>query len=304
MEQSVIRFKKLVQKRKHFELGPVNLDIPRGYVTAIVGPNGSGKSSLLRLLLDISKPDSGQIEVLGERVGSGNDQLLKERIGYVPEQSNEIDDHMTADRKAEFIRKWYPQWDITLYRELLRRFDVETDLKLGKMSKGMRRKFDLAIAMAHQPQLLLLDEPSSGLDPIAWKTMIDVLHRYMERGERTILMASHIVDEVRRLADYIVFMVHGRMLGLYEKDTLLESWYVLYLDGGSQERHGVNWKSVPGFCSMEHTGGTTVKITTSEAREAEEWCAAQQVHIVGRQKLELDDILVLLTERERLRMQT
>ena len=89
------------------------------------------------------------------------------------------------------------------------------------MSKGMRRKFDLSLAMAHNPELLLLDEPSSGLDPIAWKTMIDVIHRYMERGDRTVLMASHIVDEVRRLADYIVFIIQGKVLGMYEKDALL-----------------------------------------------------------------------------------
>ncbi|GGD80342.1 ABC transporter ATP-binding protein [Paenibacillus nasutitermitis] len=303
MEQSVIRLQEIVQKRKHFELGPVNLNIPQGYVTAIVGPNGSGKSSLFRLMLDLSKPDSGQIEMLGERIGNGRDHLLKQKIGYVPEQSIEMDDHLTADKKADFIRKWYPNWDLNLYRELLRRFDVETSLKLGKMSKGMRRKFDLAVAMAHQPQLLMLDEPSSGLDPIAWKTMIDVLHRYMERGDRTILMASHIVDEVRRLADYIVFMVHGRMLGMYEKDTLLESWYVLYLDTGGSDREGIELRSLPGLCGMEPAGGKVVKVTTCEARQAEEWCASQQLPITGRQKLELDDILVLLTERERLRMQ-
>ena len=221
MEQNAIKIEGLIQKREQFDLGPIDLVIPAGYVTAIIGPNGSGKSSLFRLMLDLAKPDHGEIELLGEKVGAGDDQLLKQKIGYVPEQAIDIEDHLRADQKMDFVRKWYPGWDMNRYQELLRRFEVDTSRKLGKMSKGMRRKFDLSLAMAHNPELLLLDEPSSGLDPIAWKTMIEVIHRYMERGNRTVLMATHIVDEVKRLADYIVFIIQGKVVGMYEKDTLL-----------------------------------------------------------------------------------
>ncbi|QYR22618.1 ABC transporter ATP-binding protein [Paenibacillus sp. sptzw28] len=302
MEQTAVSIQGLIQRRSHFELGPIDLEIPKGYVTAIIGPNGSGKSSLFRLMLDLAKPDTGEIALLGEKIGRGDDRLLKERIGYVPEQAIDLEDHLRAEVKALFCRKWYPLWDANRFQELQRRFEIDTTLKLGKMSKGMRRKFDLALAMAHNPELLLLDEPSSGLDPIAWKTMIDVLHRYMERNERTILMSSHIVDEVRRLADYIVFMVQGRVLGMFEKDTLLESWNVMYIDVGSDA--SVNWSSMPGFMSAEYTGGTAFKVVTSHVLEAEYWCEASDVRIINRQKLELDDILSLLVEQERHRMQS
>lgn len=297
-EEIAIEASGVVQRRKHFQLGPVELAVPKGYVTAIVGPNGSGKSSLFRLLLDLTKPDEGEMTVLGERVG-GDDRQLKARIGYVPEQAIDIEDHLRAEEKAAFTSQWYPGWELNRYQELLRRFEVDPSIKLGKMSKGMRRKFDLALAMAHNPELLLLDEPSSGLDPIAWKTMIEVLHRYMERGDRTVLMASHIVDEVKRLADYIVFIVHGRVLGMFEKDALLESWYALYVEGANPL---ASWKAMPGFCKHEQVGGAQFKVVTGDVLEAEQWCAGQGLRITGRQKLELDDILTVLIEQERLRM--
>ena len=297
MEQNAIKIEGLVRKREQFELGPIDLVIPAGYVTAIIGPNGSGKSSLFQLMLDLAKRDHGEIELLGEKVGAGDDRLLKQKIGYVPEQAIDIEDHLRADQKMDFVRKWYPGWNMNRYQELLRRFEVDTSRKLGKMSKGMRRKFDLSLAMAHNPELLLLDEPSSGLDPIAWKTMIDVIHRYMERGDRTVLMASHIVDEVKRLADYIVFIIQGKVVGMYEKDTLLESWYVLYLDIGDQQL--VDWKIIPGFQSAESTGGSMFKVVTSEAQEAQGWLAASTFHVIGQQKLELDEILERLMEQVR-----
>ncbi|UVI28971.1 ABC transporter ATP-binding protein [Paenibacillus spongiae] len=300
MEPMVIEVRGLLQKRKHFQLGPVDLQIPQGYVTAIVGPNGSGKSSLFRMMLDQAKPDAGEIELFGLQVG-GDDIAMKQRIGYVPEQAIDIDDNLKAEQKAAFISQWYPSWDLNRYQELLRRFEVDTSLKLNKMSKGMRRKFDLAVAMAHNPDLLLLDEPSSGLDPIAWKTMIDAIHRYMERGDRAVLMASHIIDEVKRLADYIVFIVHGRVLGMFEKDSLLESWYSYYIDTSEGT---ANWKAMPGYRSAEPNGGSLYKVITSEAADAERWCGETGVRISGRQKLELDDILTVLIEQERLRIRS
>jgi len=299
MDQPAVQISGLVCKREQFQLGPIDLSIPRGYVTAIVGPNGSGKSSLMSMMMDIAKPDTGEIMLLGERVG-GEDRSLKQRIGYLPEFPVKFENHFRGEKKAAFISQWYPTWDFKLYQELVRRFEIDPAMKLSKMSKGMRRKFDLLVAMSHHPELLLLDEPSSGLDPIAWRTMIDVIHRYMEHGDRTVLMASHIIDEVKRLADYIVFLVHGRVLGIYEKDTLLDSWYSLYVQAPSQK---IDWKQIPGFYGVEHQGNNISKVITNEAQEAEAWLLLEEhrggLQLAGKQKLELDDILHALIERER-----
>jgi ABC-2 type transport system ATP-binding protein len=284
-------------KRSHFQLGPLDLEVPAGFVTAIVGPNSSGKSTTFRLMLDLMKPDEGSIELLGTRIGGGKRIELLKRVGYLPEEPYRHDNAIRGMDKADFHRFWYPDWDVHYYRELLRAFEVDPALRLGDMSKGMRRKFDLALTLAHRPDLLLLDEPSSGLDPIAWRTMIELLHRHMESGERTILVATHVVEEVKRLADYIVFMVNGKVLGMYEKDELLTGWHQYFFPGSYAE-----WRSelsgMPGLSGLEDAGGV-VRAVTGSAREAEAWLAARGLEPAGRKAMELDDILAALVEREK-----
>jgi ABC-2 type transport system ATP-binding protein len=282
----------------HFQLGPLHLEVPAGYVTAIVGPNGTGKSTTFRLMLDLTKPDEGDIEVLGRKMGGGKQPELLRRIGYLPEEPYRHDNVLRGMDKAEFHKAWYPDWDVNHYRELLRLFEVDHSLRLGKMSKGMRRKFDLALTLSHHPDLLLLDEPSSGLDPLSWRAMIDLLHRYMEPGDRTILIASHVVEEVKRLADFIVFMLNGRVLGMYEKDELLTGWHQFYFPGAFEEWRGV-LSGMPGLAGLEDAGGV-VRAVTSSAREAESWLVARELAPAGRKSMELDDILAVLVEREKL----
>jgi len=284
-------------RQSHFRLGPIDLEVPAGFVTAIVGPNSSGKSTTFRLLMDLMKPDEGSIEVLGCKIGGGKRVDLLRRIGYLPEEPYIYDNVLRAMDKAEFHRQWYPGWDVNRYRELLGLFEVDHSLRLDKMSKGMRRKFDLALTLSHHPELLLLDEPSSGLDPISWRAMIDLLHRYMESGDRTILIATHIVEEVKRLADYIVFMTSGKVLGMYEKDELLTGWHQFYFSGGLGEWRG-ELSEMPGLVALEDAGGV-VRAVTSRARDAEAWLAARELSPAGRKAMELDDILAALVERQK-----
>lgn len=297
-ETMAIQLKGVVQNRPNFRLGPLHMSIPKGYITAIVGPNGSGKSSTFRLMLDLEKADEGTIELLGHKVGQGANTELKSRIGYLHDQSSPHEDRMRAREKAEFHRFWYKDWNINRYKELLQLLEVDDSQMLAKMSKGMRRKFEFALSLTHSPELLMLDEPSSGLDPLAWKTMIEILHRYMDQGDRTILMTSHIIEEVKRLADYIVFMAQGRVLGMYEKDELFSSWFTLFISGEALTAKKA--ANIPGQCGVEHTGGTTYRITTNKAAEAERWCTAEDLKIVSRHALELDEIMSALLLQDRL----
>ncbi|MHA7965949.1 ABC transporter ATP-binding protein [Paenibacillus sp. CAU 1782] len=295
-EQQAIVFDGIHQKRSNFEIGPITLGIPEGFITAIVGPNGSGKSTLFRMALDLSKPDHGKVTMLGSEVGGEGDHLIKQRIGYLAEGPFKLDDNLKACDKARYYSGWYPNWNVNRYQELLHILGVNDNQRMSKMSKGMRRKFEFALAIAHSPELLLLDEPSSGLDPIAWKTMIDVLHRYMGQGGRTILMNTHIIEEVKRLADYIVFMAQGRVLGMYEKDELFGNWFTLYVSGDGLT--STRLADLPGQCSIEPVGASAFRVVTGKAWDAEEWCRLNGIDITSRQALELDDILAAHLQRD------
>lgn len=293
MTDAVIQLDQVLLERGHFRLGPLKLDIPRGYISAIVGPNGSGKSSTFQLLLRQVMPDSGTITLLGESLEDEQGELAaKRKIGYLPEEASSQENWMRGKDKADFVRFWYPSWNVNRYHELLRVFEIHDHLKLGKMSKGMRRKLDLAITLAHSPELLLLDEPSSGLDPISWKRMLDVLQRYMEEDHRTIVMATHIIDEVKRLADYIIFMADGRLLGVYEKDELLGNWHAFFLKEQEGGEHSL--RQLPGIVKLEAIGGGFVRAISNQASAAEQWLLSGGWSLSGQQPLELDDILEVL----------
>ncbi|WP_248929923.1 ABC transporter ATP-binding protein [Paenibacillus hamazuiensis] len=298
-----LRMRGVFQKKESFQLGPLDLEIPSGYVTAIVGHNGSGKSTLFRLALDQSKPDEGEIFLLGEAVGGRpDDAKLKRRIGYVADEDAYLERSIRGTERADFVSRWYPNWDRSEFERLTGVLEVDAAQRLGRMSKGGRRKYELALALAHHPELLLLDEPSSGLDPFSCKKMVEELHRYMEQGGRTIIMATHILEDVRRLADYIVCMADGRVIGMYEKDELLGSWHTFYAELAGARSSAViasEAAEMPGVYSVEEAGGGTCRIVTSRAWEAEAWCKERGWTITGRRPLELDDIMEALIEKSR-----
>ncbi|MGI9048145.1 MAG: ABC transporter ATP-binding protein [Rubrobacteraceae bacterium] len=224
-ERNVISLKNLVKSYEGFTLGPLDLEVEPGYVVAIVGPNGSGKSTLFRMMMGLSQPDSGEIEIFGDRYPEGEVEI-KRRIGYVPDISTGHDE-MTAADLGSFVSHWYPKWNEELYANLLRRFEINAKKRFDKLSKGMQRRLTFTLAVARSPDLLLLDEPTDSVDPFARRIMLEEISTFLEAGERTVLFATHVMDEVRRVADYVAFLDGGHFLGFYEKDALLEQWKTL-----------------------------------------------------------------------------
>ncbi len=278
------------------ELGPVNLETEPGYVVAVVGPNGSGKSTLIRMLMNLVKPDSGEVRLFGGASYPDDEVAIKQRIGYVPERSVGHDE-MSAKSLGEFVSHFYPRWDSRLYEDLLKRTpQIEPYKKFGKLSKGVQRRLAFALAVSTGCALLLLDEPTAGVDPFARRQMLEDISRFMRDGahddgdRRTVVFATHVMEEVRRIADYVAFLVDGEYLGLYEKDALLEGWKTFWVD---REPEG----DVPGVVEVE--GGSSTRIVSDSPKETEEALSTENIRIVRSGTVDLEEILSHLMRRHK-----
>ena len=272
-----------------FELGPVDLAIEPGYVVAVVGPNGCGKSTLIRMLMNLIQPDSGEVRLFGG-VYPDDEVAIKQRVGYVPERSSGHDG-MSAKSLGEFVSRFYPGWDRRLYEDLVRRAQIEPDKKFGRLSRGVQRRLAFALALASGSELLLLDEPTAGVDPFARREMLEDISRFMQDGDRTVVFATHVMEEVRRIADYVVFLVDGSLLGLHEKDALLEGWKTLWVDREPEV-------DVPGVVE-EVGGGSPTRIVSDSPQETGQALSAEDIRIVRSGRLDLEEILSHLMRRSR-----
>lgn len=278
----VVHVEGAIKSRPRFRLGPVDLEIEPGYVVALVGPNGSGKSTLFRLLMNLERPDEGEVRLFGERYP--DDEVgIKRRVGYVPELSVGHDD-MTAEEFGAFVSRWYPTWDGERYGDLVRRFEIDPRRRFDKLSKGMQRRLAFAVAVARQPELLLLDEPTDGVDPFARRTMMEEIARHVENADNTVVFATHNIEEVRRVADYVAFLHGGRFLGIHEKDSLLERWKALWV-----QRLPELEASLPGLVSVE--GATPTRLVTNSPEETQAALEERGAKVLKVTALDLEEIL-------------
>lgn len=187
----------------------VTLSICRGTTFGLLGPNGAGKSTLIRMLMGLTPLDSGSITLFGGETQLSSPQM-RQRVGYVPEL-HYIYRWMTIGKVMDFASKLYDHWDADLVQDMLSTFELPMRQLVSTLSKGMTAKLGLVIALAHNPEFLILDEPASGLDPIVREDFLEsVLQNHTCRG-RTILFSSHHVDDVERVADEVGIMVKGRL---------------------------------------------------------------------------------------------
>ncbi|MFO7265625.1 MAG: ABC transporter ATP-binding protein [Limnochordales bacterium] len=199
----------------------INWVVPRGSVTGLVGPNGAGKTTTLKMLVGLVHPSEGQARVLGLDVV--RDSLaIRARTGYMPED-DALPRWMTPRQAMEFSRRLYPTWSDQVARETLDLFGLPLGTPVAKMSKGMKRQLALALAVAQRPELLLLDEPTSGLDPERRRDFLNVILKSVAADGVTVVMSSHQLHEVERVADRVAFMRDGRIVRESDLDSLKES---------------------------------------------------------------------------------
>lgn len=217
-----IEVKGLVKQYSLFTLGPVDLTVPAGSIVGLIGENGAGKTTLLKCLLGINPPTAGEVRLL-EREGGERDWESRERIGVVLDECMFSDILRAADVGA-ILGKTYRNWDQDLYDRTLKRFNLPRNLYLKEFSRGMKMKLSLAAALAHHPSLLVLDEATSGLDPVVRDELLDELMAFAAEADHAILMSSHITTDLEKAADYIAYLHRGKLILFEEKDRLLEEY--------------------------------------------------------------------------------
>lgn len=286
-EPLIIEFKNVVKYGRGKKIGPINILFPKGYVTALVGSNGAGKSTILQMMMRCILPDEGTISWFGQP----SDQLsmeIRSQICYISELPCSEEDYMTGAEVASFRSQLYPLWDGQRFEALIKQFEVPLHERLNRISKGERRKFEIICALAAHPKLLILDEPTSGLDPFAWREMLKVLQTTMEQEELSIILSTHIVEEIKRLADYIVLVHRGRALGRVEKDTLYGAWQRVWLKGVTSEQ-----LQQAGMQLHEEEGAMLQKVTVREPELQSLLAKLENVQIMKQESLEIEEVLKL-----------
>jgi len=199
----------------------LSLHVPRGSIYGFLGRNGAGKTTTIRMLMGIIKPEAGTIRIFDrERQRIGREE--KQRIGYVS-QEQFFYPWMTCRYIGRFVSGFYPTWEAQEYDRLLHTLDLPPDRKISALSGGMRLKLALALALAHRPELLILDEPTAGLDPLSRREFLDMIKQQAEQEQHTTFFSSHIIDEVERLADHIGIIEKGKLCFEGELSALRQS---------------------------------------------------------------------------------
>jgi ABC-2 type transport system ATP-binding protein len=201
-----------VRWRAHgeFALEDLSVRVPRGSVYGFLGPNGSGKTSTIRLMTGMVRPEAGEIRILDGRVPGDLPQILA-RTGYVPERPH-LYPALTVDEALRYHAAFYPLWDRRWADVLIKRLDLPLDRKIGRMSKGENGKLMVLLALSQRPDLLILDEPTDGLDPVIRRDVMTTVLDYVAEVGATVFISSHLVHELERICDWVGVMDHGRLV--------------------------------------------------------------------------------------------
>lgn len=220
--ENVIEVKGLRKKYKDFELKDINLSLQKGMIMGFIGENGAGKTTTIKAILNLINPTSGEIKIFGLD-NKKEEEKIKEDIGVVLDDSF-LSEYLNAEDIDKIMKNIYKNWDEKLFFEYIEKFKLPRKQISKEFSSGMKMKLKIATAISHKPKLLILDEPTSGLDPVARNEILDIFQEFIENGENSILVSSHITSDLEHIADYITFINEGKIILSKERDELLEKY--------------------------------------------------------------------------------
>jgi ABC-2 type transport system ATP-binding protein len=214
---TILQVEDLTKEYAGFKLDHVSFSLPSGAIMGLIGENGAGKSTTINAILNLIKKDAGRVTFWGQELESG--KALKEDIGVVFDDIN-FYETLTPAKVGRISAEAYRQWDDALYGEYLKRFQISPKKEIKTLSKGTKMKLCIAVALSHRPRLLILDEATSGLDPVMRDDILDIFLDFVQDENHSILMSSHITTDLEKVADYITCIHQGKVLFSKSKDEL------------------------------------------------------------------------------------
>ncbi len=219
---NALEIKDLCKSYPGFELDKLSLTLPSGCIMGLVGENGAGKSTTIKLILDMVRRDGGDIRILG-RDSRENHLLTREELGVVLDEVG-IPGCLNVKQVSKVMGRSFKTWDDEKYAQLLTKLSLPEDKPFKDFSRGMKMKLGIAVALSHDSKLLILDEATSGLDPVVRDEVVEMFMDFTREADHSILISSHIVSDLEKLCDYIAFLHKGRLLLCEEKDELLSKY--------------------------------------------------------------------------------
>ena len=223
--KSALEVSHLTKDYGSFKLDDVSFTVPGGTIMGLIGENGAGKSTTIKCILNLVRRDGGEIQVLGLD-NLADERAVKAQVGVVLDETT-FHDGLSAPQVGSILARLYPGWDGALYQHYLEKFGLTSKKLVKTFSKGMKMKLALAVAFSHHAKLLVLDEATSGLDPVVRSEMLDLFLEFIQDEEHSILLSSHITSDLEKLADYITFIHAGKIVFSKTKDDILEQYGVV-----------------------------------------------------------------------------
>ncbi len=227
---NAIEIKGLCKSYGGFKLDNIELNLPSGCIMGLIGENGAGKTTLIKLILGMEKADAGSICVLGHGADDGF-HMIKDDIGAALDEVG-LSDALDARRVGNIMKNIFKNWDETRYCELLERFSLPQNKVFKDFSRGMKMKLGLSVALSHNARLLVLDEATNGLDPVARDEVMDILNEFTRDEGHSVLFSSHYVSDLEKICDYIAFLHKGRLIFSGEKDRIKEKYALIRMPAG------------------------------------------------------------------------
>ena len=286
--ESIIEITDLVRRfDSKAALDRVSLSVPRGCVFGLVGENGAGKTTLIKHILGLFRAESGTVRVFGKDPVADPVGVLG-RIGYLSEL-RDLPAWMRVDELLRYSQAFYPKWDVAYAESLRKQFALELGVKIKNLSRGESAKAGLLIALAHRPELLLLDEPSSGLDPVVRRDILEAIIRTVADEGRTVFFSSHLLDEVERVSDRLAMMVEGKVVLAGPLDDIKAGHHQLTLRFDSVQARP---PMLAGALSVTGAGHEWTVICNGARAELTEAAGKLGARIVAEHSPSLDEIFV------------